>query len=129
MQPAIDYARISFAIYPFLYGEMFAQLDTIGKTPIGRRIYMPNGALLPPGAILKQVEAADTLERLVAEGNQFFYHGAFAQAYCDAVKAAGGVITPKDFDRYEVRWMEPARGTYHGYDILASRPPTTAGRT
>lgn len=127
VQPAIDYARNGFAIYPFLYGEMLVQLDTIGKTPTGRRIYMPNGALLPPGSILKQVEAADTLERLVAEGNQFFYHGAFAQAYCDVVKAAGGVITPKDFDRYEVRWMEPARGTYHGYDILASPPPDNGG--
>lgn len=127
VQPATDCARNGFAIYPFLYGEMLAQLDTIGKTPTGRRIYMPNGALLPPGAILKQVEAADTRERLVAEGNQFFYHGAFAQAYCDAVKAAGGVITPKDFDRYEVRWMEPARGTYRGYDILASPPPDNGG--
>ncbi|MFN8582878.1 MAG: gamma-glutamyltransferase [Gemmatimonadaceae bacterium] len=129
LAPAIGYARDGFAIYPFLYGEMFSQLDTIGLTATGRSIYMPNGALLPPGATLRQPQAAEVLERLAADGSAFFYHGAFAQAYCEAVKAKGGVITPADFERYTARWDEPARGTYHGYDVVGSLLPTTAERT
>jgi len=127
MRPAIRYAREGFPIYPFLYAEMFAQYDTIGRTEAGRRIYMPEGAILPPGATLKQLELADTLERLQSEGSAFYYKGAFARAYCSVVKGAGGVMTPEDFARFEVRWLEPARSTYHGYDVIGSPPPDNGG--
>jgi gamma-glutamyltranspeptidase/glutathione hydrolase len=127
MRPAIRYAREGFPIYPFLYAEMFAQYDTIGRTEAGRRIYMPEGAILPPGAVLRQRELADTLERLQQEGSAFFYQGEFARAYCEVVRDAGGVMTPEDFARFEVRWMEPARGTYRGYDVIGSPPPDNGG--
>lgn len=126
MRAAVTYAREGFPIYPFLYAEMFAQLDTIGMTPTGRSIYMPQGALLPPGATLRQPEAADTLERLAAEGNRF-WKGEFARAYSEAVKGAGGVITPEDFERYDVRWVDPAHSTYRGYDVYGSPPPDNGG--
>lgn len=127
MRPAIEYARNGFPVFPFLYGELFAQTATIGVTAEGRRIYMPNGYVLMPGEILKQPEAAETLERLVAEGNNYYYQGQFAKEFSKVVKDAGGVITPEDFDRYAVRWQEPARGSYHGYDIVASPPPDNGG--
>lgn len=126
MRAAIRYARDGFPIYPFLYAEMFAQLDTIGLSPTGRSIYMPNGALLPPGSVLRQPEAADTLERLAAEGNTF-WKGEFARAYSEVVKKAGGVITPEDFERSEVRWVDPAHSTYRGYDVYGSPPPDNGG--
>ncbi|MEO8450796.1 MAG: gamma-glutamyltransferase, partial [Gemmatimonadota bacterium] len=127
VRPAIDMARNGFTIHPFLFGEMFSQLDTIGVTPEGRRIYMPEGSLLSPGQLLKQPESAETLEHLAAEGNAYFYHGEFARKYCEVVKAAGGVITQEDFDRYEARYQEPARSTYRGYEIAASPPPDNGG--
>jgi gamma-glutamyltranspeptidase/glutathione hydrolase len=127
VRPAIEFARDGFPIYPFLYAEMFAQLDTIGLTAEGRSIYLPNGSLLPPGSLLKQPGLARVLERLVAEGNQYFYHGEFAARFSAVVKAAGGVITPEDFARYEVRWDEPARGTYRGYEVVGSPPPDNGG--
>ena len=48
MAPAIDLADNGFEIYPFLYGEMFAQCDTIGRSAQGREVYMPEG--MPGGA-------------------------------------------------------------------------------
>lgn len=125
--PSIGLAREGFPIHPFLYGEMFAQLDGIGLTEAGRRIFMPEGTLLTPGTILKQTEAAETLERLAADGNEYYYHGEFARKFAAVVKEAGGVITPEDFARYEVRWQEPARSTYRGHDVLASPPPDNGG--
>jgi gamma-glutamyltranspeptidase/glutathione hydrolase len=127
VRPAIDFARNGFPIYPFLYGEMFSQLDVIGRNAEGRALYMPNGSLLPPGAILKQPGLAGVLERLVAEGNRYFYQGEFAARYSEVVKGAGGVITPEDFARYEVRWDEPARSTYRGYQVVGSPPPDNGG--
>ncbi len=127
LQPAIQLARNGYAVHPFLYGEPFIQLDTVGRYTEGRRIYMPSGTLITPGEVLRQPEAADTLSRLAEEGNRYFYQGEFARRFSEVVKAAGGVITPEDFARYEARWDTPARSTYRGYDIAASPPPDNGG--
>lgn len=127
LQPAIRLAREGFVLHPFLFGELFAELDGVGRYPEGRRIFMPNGTLITPGEVLRQPEAADTLSRLAEEGSRYFYHGEFARRFSEVVKAAGGVITPEDFARYEVRWDTPARSTYRGYEIAASPPPDNGG--
>jgi gamma-glutamyltranspeptidase/glutathione hydrolase len=126
MRPAIRSAHEGFPIYRFLYAELFAQYDTIGPTEAGRRIDMPQGALLPPGATLRQRELADTLERLQQDGSAFFCQGEFARAYGEVVRDAGGVMTPEDFARFEVRWLAPARGTYRGGDVIGSPPGAPA---
>lgn len=124
---AIAYARDGFEIHPFLWGEMFSQMNTLGRGDQGREIFFPEGAMLDPGAMLYQKRAADTLERLAEEGNDYFYFGDFAREYCDVVQAAGGVITPEDFARYDVRVDEPARGSYRGHEIVGSPPPDHGG--
>jgi len=127
MAEAIRYAREGFEIHPFLWGEMFEQCHSIGKTKAGREIFLPDNYLLRPGDMLYQKRAADTLERLSEEGNSFFYHGDFARDYCKTVQDAGGVISLEDMAAYKARWMEPAWGTYHGYKIAASPPPDNGG--
>lgn len=127
MAPAIRYATYGFEIHPFLWGSMFRQCHLIGRTPQGREIFMPENALPRPGDMLYQKRAADTLERLAEEGNDYFYRGGFAEEYCRVVQDAGGVITRKDMEAYQVRWQEPAWGTYRGYEIAASPPPDNGG--
>jgi gamma-glutamyltranspeptidase/glutathione hydrolase len=127
MAGAIHYARNGFETHAFLWGEIFAQCHRIGLTEQGREIFMATGALPRPGDMLYQRRAADTLERLAEEGNGFFYHGGFAEEFCRVVKEAGGVITREDLERYEVRWQEPARGSYRGYGLVGSPPPDNGG--
>jgi gamma-glutamyltranspeptidase/glutathione hydrolase len=127
MAPAIHYAREGFEIHPFLYGEIFVQSELIGKSPQGLEIYFPDNALVRPSKKLYQRRAADTLERLVEEGNDYFYYGEFAQKFAKKVQDAGGMITPADFEAYEVMWQEPAAGTYRGYDVFGSPPPDFGG--
>lgn len=127
MAPAIHYARYGFEAHPFLWGEVFVQSELIGKSRQGREIYFPDNALLRPGQKLVQNRAADTLERLAEEGNDYFYLGEFARKFSKVVQEAGGVITPDDFAAYKVMWQEPAQGTYRGYDILGSPPPDFGG--
>lgn len=124
---AIAYARDGFEIHPFLWGEMFSTTHMLGISDQGREIFLPNGALLNPGEMLYQKRAADTLERLAEEGNDYFYFGDFAAEYCDVVLAAGGVMTPDDFARYDVRIDEPARGSYRGYELIGSPAPDHGG--
>ena len=124
---AISYARDGFEIHPFLWGEMFTQSPTLGITDTGREIFFPNGGLADPGELLYQKQAADTLERLAEEGNDYFYFGDFAREYSEIVQAAGGVVTLEDFERYDVRYDEPARGSYRGYELVGSPPPDNGG--
>ena len=127
MEGAINFARDGFETHPFLWGELFIMCHKIGMTEAGRRIFMPNGYIPRPGDLLVQSEAADTLERLAEEGNDYYYHGAFAEEYSDVVQRAGGVITPEDFAHYEARWQEPAWSSYRGYRIAGSPPPDHGG--
>ncbi len=127
MAAAIRYAREGFEIHPFLWGEMFGQCDKLGRTAEGREIFMPNKALLKPGDMIYQKRAAETLERLAEEGSAFFYRGDFARDFCKVVQEAGGLISTEDMGAYKVRWMDPARGTYRGCEVLASPPPDNGG--
>lgn len=124
---AITYARDGFEIHPFLWGEAFAMGHMIGTSDQGREIWYPDGALLNPGEMLYQKRAADTLERLAEEGRDYFYLGDFAEEYCAVVQAAGGVMTPDDFARYDVRVAEPALGSYRGYELIGSPAPDHGG--
>ncbi|MGH9390581.1 MAG: gamma-glutamyltransferase, partial [Vicinamibacteria bacterium] len=124
---AIRYAREGFETHPFLWGEIFAQCHLIGRTPEGREIYLPQMALPRPGEMLYQRRAADTLERLAEEGNDYFYHGDLAKNLVATVRDAGGVLSREDFERYTVRWQEPAWSTYRGYRVAGSPPPDNGG--
>lgn len=125
---AIAYARDGFEVHPFMWGEIYAQMNCFGKSAEGREIFFPGNRMVQPGEMLYQKKAADTLERLVAEGNRFFYQGDFARDYCAVVKADGGVATPEDFARYDVRYDAPARGTYRGFDVIGSPMPDHGGQ-
>ncbi|RZQ65965.1 gamma-glutamyltransferase family protein [Amycolatopsis suaedae] len=125
--PAIELARDGFEVHPFLYGMAFEQIGTLGRYPEGREMFFPDGRLIEVGEVLRQPALAETLENLVAEGADYFYRGKFARRMVDVVRRAGGVLTLADLDEYDVRWEEPARGTYRGYDVVGSPPPDTGG--
>ena len=127
MASAIAYARDGFETHPFLWGEIFIQSEKIGRTSAGREIFFDGAAIPRPGAVLYQKRAADTLERLAEEGSGYFYRGDFARRVCEVVRAAGGVLTPDDFARWEPRWQEPAWGSYRNLRIAGSPPPDNGG--
>ena len=127
MKTAVAYARDGFEMHPFLWGEIFVQAEKVGRTAEGREIFFEDGAIPRPDGLLVQKRAADTLERLAEEGGDYFYRGDFARKVCEVVKAAGGVLTPDDFARWEPRWQEPAWGRYRDWRIAGSPPPDNGG--
>lgn len=127
MKPAISFAREGVPCDSFLWAEIYNAQAAIGASEAGRRIFMPRRAIPNPGEPVFQHEAADLLERLADEGSEYFYRGGFARKFCETVAQAGGVVTPDDFERYEVRWDEPVRGSYGEYDIVAAAAPDMGG--
>jgi gamma-glutamyltranspeptidase/glutathione hydrolase len=66
------------------------------------------------------------LRLLEAGGADAFYRGEIARAIVAKSKALGGTMTLQDLAEYHGDWVEPARSTYHGYDVIELPPPSQA---
>jgi gamma-glutamyltranspeptidase / glutathione hydrolase len=127
--PAIDYARNGFEIHSFLWAEMFAEMGHLCRTKAGREMFMPNGTNIPQvGEKLYQKRAADLLERLVDEGNDYFYHGGFAEKFSTLVQEHGGWVSPDDFAAYKPRWDDVAQSKYREFDYYGAPWPDFGGQ-
>src|SRR6266403_1959400 len=71
-------------------------------------------------------DLADTLSAIAREGPRAFYRGAIADKLANAVRAAGGIMTREDLERYQPIERTPTFGSYRGYRI-ASMPPSSSG--
>jgi gamma-glutamyltranspeptidase/glutathione hydrolase len=91
-------------------------------SPEGDALYGPGKPLLV-GERFAMPELADTLERLGAEGPDYFYRGELA------VRIAGHVpLTLGDLARYEVIEREPLAVSYGGDEIRTTPRPSAGGR-
>ena len=86
-----------------------------------------NGFVPPVGTTVKRPRLAQTLRKLAADGPDYFYKGEWAHRFVEAVQKTGGSLSLDDLARYEARWEEPVRTTYHGVEVVSSPPPATAG--
>jgi gamma-glutamyltranspeptidase/glutathione hydrolase len=90
--------------------------------------FLDRGAPLATGARLRQPELAATLTRLAEVGAADFYCGQIADAIGTAFDRAGGLLTRQDLEAYEPQWVEPARCSYRGHEIVTT-PPNSQGVT
>src|SRR5262249_60728493 len=63
---------------------------------------------------------------LAGRGRGAFSGGAFADKLGAAVRAAGGIRTREDLERYQPIERTPTVGSYRGYRIV-SMPPSSSG--
>lgn len=125
MAPAIRLAREGYALSWREARDM--QRDKyLSEFPESRRVFQRDGNFYQPGEIFRQPDLARTLERIAAKPDDF-YHGGLAQELAAAMQKGGGLITADDLAHYEVKEREPVRGTYRGYEIISSPPPSSGG--
>ena len=79
------------------------------------------------GDVLKQPELADTLERIARLGPDEFYTGVTAELIVEEMRRGKGFITEADLEAYRATERKPVHGTYRGYDIYSSPPPSSGG--
>ncbi|MDD9935868.1 MAG: gamma-glutamyltransferase, partial [Myxococcales bacterium] len=87
----------------------------------------PDGALLEAGAVWKQPELADTLQRIADGGPRAFYEGELAQRMAEGMQKLGGLWTAEDLARYRAVEREPVRFEYRGHEVLSMPPPSAGG--
>jgi len=124
MEPAIKLARDGYAL-TWSESEDFHDRH-LAQYPESRRIFQRNGDYYKPGEVFRQPELARTLERILAQPDDF-YRGALARELAAAIQKGGGLVTVDDLAHYEVKEREPVRGTYRGYEVISAPPPSSGG--
>ena len=127
--PAIRLAEQGFAVSPRLAAQIAGDAPRLPRDPASAAYFLPGGAPLAAGAILRNQPYADTLKTLRDDGADAFYRGPIA---ADIVSAARntrnpGLISLDDIARYEPVWRDPVCAPYRAYEICGMGPPSSGG--
>ncbi len=132
LEPAAGYAQDGFPISERIAHDwrlpnaLPLQACCTSPDPDSINTWYLNGMQPRPGQIFKNPDLARTLRLLQAKGADAFYKGEIARAIVAKSDALGGSMTLQDLASYQGEWVEPARSSYHGYDILELPPPAQA---
>jgi len=89
-------------------------------------VFAPGGKLIQQGDLVRFPNLAETLEQLAQEGPHLFYRGKIAQTIVIDQLRAGGFITSRDLEDYQVHSTQAITVPYRGYSLLLP-PPSSAG--
>jgi gamma-glutamyltranspeptidase / glutathione hydrolase len=141
--PAIEYADKGYPIDPTLAADIARSARNLSPYPTSAKIFLPGGAPLKAGELLKNPDYAETLRKLVQAEQQAkakgatreaairaafdrFYKGDIAQEFERFFNEQGGVMRASDLATYEPKWIEPLHTAYRGFDVY-SNPSTSRG--
>jgi len=85
------------------------------------------GRLIREGEMLRNPDAAASLEALAAEGPDLFYRGEWAQRLARDCAEQGGQLELQDLEDYRVERREPVVFRYRGARCAINPPPSPGG--
>jgi|RhiMethySRZTD1v2_1073278.scaffolds.fasta_scaffold62635_3 gamma-glutamyltranspeptidase/glutathione hydrolase len=130
LQPAIDLAEQGFVLPEGLAGSIGGR--KLQKYPTSMKVYWPGGTAPKAGELFRNVDAAQTLRRLVESEKQAaskgrhaallaardrFYKGDIARTMAEFSEKNGGLFRYEDFAGYAAKVETPVSTTYRGYDV------------
>lgn len=124
MQPAIRLAENGYVLSA--EEAHILQNPLLSQFPVSYRIFQRNGDFYKEGDRFRQPEIAETLRRIATDPSSF-YRGDMARQLAAFIQKSGGLITEQDLAGYRVKLRDPLVGTYHGYRIVTSPPPSGGG--
>jgi gamma-glutamyltranspeptidase/glutathione hydrolase len=127
LSPAVCLAREGFVVTERYQKMIERRLPALADSPAASAVFLPDGLAPEPGYRVRQPELAETLEHIVANGEQGFYAGATAARLVEGVRAAGGIWTLDDLADYRLVERAPLRGEYRGMRITTVPPPSAGG--
>lgn len=132
LAPAIRLAEDGFITTP-RFAEVLGDTASQSKlklSPAAASLLLPNGQPIRAGTLLRQPDLAKTYQLIASSGPNAFYNDTeLSRAILQAVNERGGNMTADDLRRYEVKYRQPLRDTYRGYEIIAMPPPSSGGLT
>ena len=130
MTPAIELARNGVVVDDFHHYIIRILRPIMQATPASFALYESPanpGRLIRAGELLRNPQAADSLAALIAEGEELFYRGEWAQALARDCREQGGQVTLEDLASYRVERREPVVFRYRGTRCAINPPPSPGG--
>jgi gamma-glutamyltranspeptidase/glutathione hydrolase len=128
--PAIELARSGVVVDAFHHYIIRILRPIMEATPESFRLYeSPHhaGGLIREGELLRNPDAAESLEALISEGPGLFYRGEWAQRLAGDSAQRGGHITLQDLADYRVERREPVVFRHSGARCAINPPPSPGG--
>lgn len=127
IRPSVDLARDGVNVSAKLAEIAQSKFDLIMNYDETSAVYSTDGFPLMEGDTIKNPELASVLEAIIESGDQAFYNSQLTKDMVAELQALGGYIVVEDFNNYEVQLLKPVSGSYRGYDIISSPPPSSGG--
>nr|XP_015890908.2 glutathione hydrolase 1-like isoform X1 [Ziziphus jujuba var. spinosa]XP_024932390.2 glutathione hydrolase 1-like isoform X1 [Ziziphus jujuba var. spinosa] len=124
VKPAERLARLGFKISPYLRFQMEQTKSGVFADKGLRDVFTSNGSLLQQGDICYNKKLAQTLKRIADYGIKDFYNGSIGINLVRDIQKAGGIVTIKDLQRYQVKLRKPISTNFRGVDLLTVSPPS-----
>ena len=126
----IQLAEQGFAVSPRMSQSIEQNKESLQRYPQTAAYFLPNGAPLAAGAVLKNPEFAQSMKLLAKEGSAPFYHGKPAQNMVNTITGVAdnpGKITLADFKNYRVIERTPVCSPYREYEVCGMGAPSSGG--
>ena len=106
-------------------GEWASVTKKIKKKNYGMEVFFNKDKAYKPGEVFKQPKLFRALKTVQRKGREGFYQGSVAQDIVNTVKKYDGDMTLKDLNAYKVRWLQPMKKNFMGYNIHIMPPPSS----
>jgi len=130
MTPAIELARSGVEVDSFHHYIIRILKPIMTATDTAFSLYESPGNpghLIRAGELLRNMDAADSLEALTSEGPNLFYKGEWAEQLIRDSDALGGQLSFDDLSSYRVERRKPVVFRYRGHRCAINPPPSPGG--
>ncbi len=128
-EPAIRLAEDGFEVSPRLAAQISEDAPRLARNVEAGAYFLPGGAPLKQGALLKNPKYAETLKAIRDRGADAFYSGEIAADVVAAVRGASnpGLLAPDDLARYAVVERGAVCAPYRAWEVCGMGPPSSGG--
>lgn len=127
--PAIELAKKGFTLTPGDIKILNENHDFFTKDPNVAAIFLNHDEPFQVGDRLIQSDLAKTLQLISNKGPGVFYRGEIAKTIVAESQKNEGILSLKDFRKYQVSELRPLQCEYRGYTIITAPLPSSGGRT
>lgn len=124
VKPAERLAHLGFKISPYLHMQMTKTESGIFADKGLHDMYTSNGSLLQIGDICRNKKLAQTLRRISDFGIEAFYNGSIGFNLVRDVQKAGGILTMRDLQEYQVKLKRPIVARIGDLELFIMPPPS-----
>jgi len=124
LQPAIQVAEEGFMVSSTLAADLASAAPRLNEA--GQAIYMPGGAPLQAGDILRSTDLAASLRLIAEQGPAAMYGGELGARIAAFLESEGSHLRNDDFAAHQAEWMESVSIPFQGKQVHTV-PPNSQG--